>query len=204
MTTECVLFPGIAFLLPQPTPPLHSPPKPSVPESTPPPARLLLSTTAPPPPMATSATLLTLDTSAGPLTLELYAAHAPRACHALASHVGRRHYHGASVAVVPGRYLHIVPATAPDVCLADVQEDAPPPQALRHVGAGVLSAWPGVPGFFVLLAPLPWWDGHGHGKGRVLGRVARGMGMVRRVGMGAGPGAEAVMVRGGVVEEGSE
>ena len=55
---------------------------------------------------------------------------------------------------------------------------------LKHVGAGVLSmanSGPNTNGsqFFVTLAPTPWLDG----KHTIFGRIAAGMGTIKKLGM---------------------
>jgi peptidyl-prolyl cis-trans isomerase-like 1 len=78
--------------------------------------------------------------------------------------------------------------------------------SLKHTGAGILSmanSGPNTNGsqFFITLAPTPWLDG----KHTIFGRVTRGMGVVKRMGLvrtGAEdrPIEEVRIVRAGVLE----
>ncbi len=124
------------------------------------------------------------------MTLELYTAHAPRACENFALLCGRGYYDGTAFhRVVAGFVAQAGDPTgtgrggesAWGGAFADEIDPALP---LRHAGAGVLSMANAGPGtnrsqFFLTLAPAPWLDG----RHTVFGRVRAGMPVLRRLGL---------------------
>ncbi|KAI9904254.1 hypothetical protein N3K66_000783 [Trichothecium roseum] len=124
----------------------------------------------------------------GTITLELYTSHAPRACHNFSTLASRGYYDATLFhRVIPSFMIQGGDPTGTGRGGASVYgekfADEISPQ-LKHAGAGVLSmanSGPDTNGsqFFVTLAPTPWLDG----KHTIFGRVSRGMGVVKRLGL---------------------
>ncbi|KAJ3121141.1 heme binding [Physocladia obscura] len=129
-----------------------------------------------------------LETSAGPITVELYWEHTPRTCKNFYELARRGYYDGCLFHRVIADFMlqtgdptgtgrggqSIYGSKFDDEIHAD----------LKHSGAGILSmanAGRNTNGsqFFITLAPTPWLDG----KHTIFGRVAAGMSIVKRIGM---------------------
>ncbi|KHN96507.1 cyclophilin C [Metarhizium album ARSEF 1941] len=129
-----------------------------------------------------------LETSMGPITLELYTTHAPRTCNNFATLVSRSYYDATPFhRIIPNFMIQGGDPTGTgrggSSIYGDKFDDEIHP-ALKHTGAGVLSmanAGPNTNGsqFFITLAPTPWLDG----KHTIFGRVKKGMAVVKRMGM---------------------
>ncbi|KAJ8598619.1 hypothetical protein CTAYLR_003042 [Chrysophaeum taylorii] len=129
---------------------------------------------------------IVFETTMGPIVFELYTKHAPMTCRNFAS-LSRSGYYDKTTfhRVIRGFMAQggdptgtgrggrsIYGGTFADEITRE----------LKHVGAGVLSmanSGPNTNGsqFFVLLAPAPWLDG----KHTIFGRVASGMGTVKKL-----------------------
>lgn len=128
-----------------------------------------------------------LDTTAGPIAIELYWAHAPNACRNFWELANRGYYDGTIFHRVISDFMiqggdptgtgrggeSFFGKTFDD----EITDD------LKHVGAGILSmanSGPNTNGsqFFITLAPCPWLDG----KHTIFGRVHTGMSVVKRLG----------------------
>ncbi|KAI5816588.1 cyclophilin type peptidyl-prolyl cis-trans isomerase [Pyronema omphalodes] len=135
-----------------------------------------------------SPTLVTLDTSMGSITLELYYDHAPKTCKNFETLVSRGYYNGCPFhRVIPNFMIQGGDPTGTGRGGSsiyggkfedEIRDD------LKHTGAGILSmanAGPNTNGsqFFITLAPTPWLDG----KHTIFGRVHSGMRVVQRMGM---------------------
>ena len=129
-----------------------------------------------------------LETSMGPITVELYTEHAPRTCRNFAELAARSYYDGNVFhRVIPDFMVQGGDPTGTGRGGASIYGDKFADEispALRHTGAGVLSmanAGPDTNGsqFFITLAPTPWLDG----KHTIFGRVKSGLGVVRRMGL---------------------
>ncbi|KAL6858109.1 Peptidyl-prolyl cis-trans isomerase-like 1 [Amphichorda felina] len=134
------------------------------------------------------ATDVLLQTSLGPITLELYTEHAPKTCKNFATLVSRGYY----TSTIFHRIIPDFMAQGGDPTgtgrggtsiYGDSFEDEISP-SLKHTGAGVLSmanSGPNTNGsqFFITLAPTPWLDG----KHTIFGRVKSGMQTVKRMGL---------------------
>ena len=134
------------------------------------------------------ATDVTLDTSMGPITVELYNDHAPKTCKNFATLAERGYYNSIIFhRVIPNFMLQTGDPTGTgrggSSIYGDAFEDEINP-SLKHTGAGVLSmanSGPNTNGsqFFITLAPTPWLDG----KHTIFGRVKTGLRVVQRMGL---------------------
>ncbi|VUC32298.1 unnamed protein product [Clonostachys rosea] len=131
---------------------------------------------------------IVLQTSAGPITVELYTSHAPKTCKNFATLV-RRGYYNSTIfhRIIPNFMVQGGDPTGTGrggtSIYGDKFEDEIDP-GLKHTGAGILSmanSGPNTNGsqFFITLAPTPWLDG----KHTIFGRVKHGMSTVKRMGL---------------------
>ncbi|CAD7081271.1 unnamed protein product [Hermetia illucens] len=131
---------------------------------------------------------VTLESSMGEITCELYWKHAPNTCRNFAELIRRGYYNNTIFHRIIRDFMiqggdptgtgrggqSIYGATFPD----EIHPD------LKHTGAGILSmanSGPDTNGsqFFITLAPTQWLDG----KHTIFGRVYAGMQVVKRIGM---------------------
>ncbi|KAI9215983.1 peptidyl-prolyl cis-trans isomerase-like 1 [Blastocladiella britannica] len=127
-----------------------------------------------------------LETTMGPIAVELYWDHAPRTCANFYELATRGYYDGVKFhRIVPNFVIQGGDPTGTgrggasiygDKFADELHED------LKHTGAGILSMANSGPNtnssqFFITLAPTKWLDG----KHTIFGRVARGMAVVQRV-----------------------
>ncbi|TGZ85543.1 hypothetical protein EX30DRAFT_300859 [Ascodesmis nigricans] len=130
---------------------------------------------------------VTLFTTMGNVTLELYPEHAPKTCRNFTRLVERGYYNNCSFHRIIRDFMiqgGDPTGTGRGGLSADggkFEDEIHP--GLRHTGAGILSmanAGPNTNGsqFFITLAPTPWLDG----KHTIFGRVKDGMQVVKRMG----------------------
>ncbi|KAI8098078.1 peptidyl-prolyl cis-trans isomerase-like 1 [Gilbertella persicaria] len=129
-----------------------------------------------------------LDTSMGPIHIELYWDHAPKTCKNFYELAKRGYYDGVSFHRIIADFM--IQGGDPTgtgrggtSIYGEKFEDEIHPE-LKHTGAGILSmanAGPNTNGsqFFITLAPTPWLDG----KHTIFGRVSDGMNIVKRMGL---------------------
>ncbi|ATZ53902.1 hypothetical protein BCIN_09g06610 [Botrytis cinerea B05.10] len=138
---------------------------------------------------------IALETTMGTITLELYTSHAPKTCTNFETLIRRGYYDGIIFhRIIPNFMLQTGDPTGTGRGGSSIygekfaDELTPPPgsnlPSLKHTGAGILSmanSGPNTNGsqFFITLAPTPWLDG----KHTIFGRVTRGMGTVKRMGL---------------------
>ncbi|CAN6627575.1 hypothetical protein TRVA0_011S01662 [Trichomonascus vanleenenianus] len=122
---------------------------------------------------------VTLETSMGPITIELYEQHAPQTCAKFKQLVQRGHYDGSHVSrIIPG---FVVQAGATPTDTTPYTKDDISTTKLRHTGAGVIAmASPTSAQFYITLAPTPWLDDDSS-TGAIFGRVSSGLRSVRRI-----------------------
>uniref|UniRef100_A0A0D6R9M9 Peptidyl-prolyl cis-trans isomerase n=1 Tax=Araucaria cunninghamii TaxID=56994 RepID=A0A0D6R9M9_ARACU len=130
---------------------------------------------------------VTLETSMGPITVELYNKHAPKTCRNFLELSRRGYYNNVKF----HRIIKDFMAQGGDPTgtgrggesIYGPKFEDEITRELKHTGAGILSmanAGPNTNGsqFFLTLAPTPWLDG----KHTIFGRVCRGMEVVKRLG----------------------
>lgn len=150
---------------------------------------------APPPPRSGAAAggdaelpYVVFETSVGDFVLELYARHAPRTCKNFRELARTGYYDGTIFHRVVRGFM--VQGGDPSgtgrggesIYGGKFRDEVT--RELKHVGAGVLSMAntgrdTNGSQFFTTLAPTPWLDG----KHTIFGRVAAGMGTIRKCGM---------------------
>ncbi|GFZ42596.1 Peptidyl-prolyl cis-trans isomerase-like 1 [Saitozyma sp. JCM 24511] len=130
--------------------------------------------------------LVTLDTSVGSFTVELYTTHAPKTCNNFAKLAERGYYNGVIFhRIIPGFMIQGGDPTGTGrggtSIFGDKFADEIHPD-LRFVGAGILAmanSGPNTNGsqFFITCAPTPFLDG----KHTIFGRVHSGMKTIQRL-----------------------
>eukprot|EP00250_Pteridium_aquilinum_P017765 c23775_g1_i1 orf=102-596(+) len=136
---------------------------------------------------ADGAPQVTVETSMGPVTFELYIKHAPKTCRNFLELSRRGYYNDVSFhRIIKDFMIQGGDPTGTGRGGASIYgskfEDEIT-RDLKHTGAGILSmanSGPNTNGsqFFITLAPTPWLDG----KHTIFGRVSSGMEVVKRLG----------------------
>jgi|TARA_B100001540_G_scaffold227105_1_gene201294 peptidyl-prolyl cis-trans isomerase-like 1 len=138
-------------------------------------------------PSGPTAPEVTLNTSVGPITVELYYKHAPKTCQNFIELARRGYYENVPFHRIIADFM--IQGGDPtgtgrggQSAFGGKFEDEIT-KALKHTGAGIISmanSGPNTNGsqFFITLAPTPWLDG----KHTIFGRVSRHMGNVARLG----------------------
>lgn len=124
----------------------------------------------------------------GTIVVELYNEHAPKTCKNFSTLASRGYYDTLLFhRIIPSFMIQTGDPTGTgrggSSIYGEKFEDEISP-SLKHTGAGILSmanSGPNTNGsqFFITLAPTPWLDG----KHTIFGRVTRGMGVVKRMGL---------------------
>lgn len=131
--------------------------------------------------------MVTVETTMGPFTVELYADHAPKTC-ANFFELCKRGYYTNTIfhRIIKGFMIQGGDPTGTGrggkSIYGEKFKDEITRQ-LKHTGAGIVSmanSGPDTNGsqFFVTLAPTPWLDG----KHTIFGRIHAGMGVIKRMG----------------------
>ncbi|GAQ82229.1 cyclophilin-like peptidyl-prolyl cis-trans isomerase family protein [Klebsormidium nitens] len=137
--------------------------------------------------MASSSPEVTLETSVGPITIELYDKHAPKTVRNFVELSRKGYYDDVKFhRIIPNFMIQGGDPTGTgrggeSIYGAKFEDEISP--ELKHTGAGILSmanAGPNTNGsqFFITLAPTPWLDG----KHTIFGRVSQGMENVKKLG----------------------
>lgn len=129
-----------------------------------------------------------LETSMGPVVVELYNSYAPKTCQNFATLASRNYYDGTIFHRIISDFM--IQGGDPtgtgrggESMFGEKFEDEIRSD-LKHTGAGILSmanSGPNTNGsqFFITLAPTPWLDG----KHTIFGRVKSGLKIVQRMGL---------------------
>jgi len=136
--------------------------------------------------MAREAAYVSMDTSMGSFTFELYVNDAPKTCKNFFELAGRGYYNGCIFHRVIKNFMAQTgdptgTGKGGQSIYGGKFEDELK-RSLKHTGAGILSMANGGPNtngsqFFVTLAPTPWLDG----KHTIFGRVSAGMSVIKRL-----------------------
>ncbi|EFH55853.1 hypothetical protein ARALYDRAFT_345344 [Arabidopsis lyrata subsp. lyrata] len=123
---------------------------------------------------------VTLETSMGPFTVEMYYKHSPRTCRNFVE-LSRRGHRIVKDFIVQGGDPTGTGRGGESIYGSKFEDEIT--KELKHTGAGILSmanAGPNTNGsqFFITLAPQPSLDG----KHTIFGRVCRGMEVIKRLG----------------------
>ncbi|KFZ13295.1 hypothetical protein V502_06698 [Pseudogymnoascus sp. VKM F-4520 (FW-2644)] len=134
------------------------------------------------------ATNVALETTMGTVVVELYADHAPKTCQNFSTLAQRGYYNNLLIhRIIPNFMIQTGDPTGTgrggSSIYGEKFADEISPD-LKHTGAGILSmanSGPNTNGsqFFITLAPTPWLDG----KHTIFGRVTRGLGVLKRMGL---------------------
>ncbi|ELR07970.1 hypothetical protein V499_05342 [Pseudogymnoascus sp. VKM F-103] len=158
------------------------------------------------------ATNVALETTMGTIVVELYADHAPKTCQNFSTLAQRGYYNNLLIhRIIPNFMIQTGDPTGTgrggSSIYGEKFADEISPE-LKHTGAGILSmanSGKDTNGsqFFITLAPTPWLDG----KHTIFGRVTRGLGVLKRMGLVKTGGEdrpveEVRVVRAYVLEEG--
>ncbi|KAL6575036.1 hypothetical protein OROMI_012321 [Orobanche minor] len=132
-------------------------------------------------------TEVTLETSMGPFTVEMYDSHAPKTCNNFVQLARKGYYNGVKfhrivkAFIVQGGDPTGTGKGGESIYGKHFEDEIH--RELKHTGAGIISmanAGPNTNGsqFFITLAPTPSLDG----KHTIFGRVCRGMEIVQKLG----------------------
>ncbi|OAF63288.1 heme binding [Pseudogymnoascus destructans] len=134
------------------------------------------------------ATNVALETTMGTIVVELYADHAPKTCQNFSTLAQRGYYNNLLIhRIIPNFMIQTGDPTGTgrggSSIYGEKFADEISPE-LKHTGAGILSmanSGKDTNGsqFFITLAPTPWLDG----KHTIFGRVTRGLGVLKRMGL---------------------